>query len=189
MLRIQACLFFKYLLNKNFSLEQKNDFWKICFKIFVEKKMNKKLSAKFYKIFVVQANFNFAGDWAPMCPSPWKPVVDVWADTPILPKDPRFVLLLTLFMLIIILFLLLKVLLTMLFSLLLLILLFLICFFAVIKFLLLYLLVRLHNYSLQLMMLLKLLLVLHNYASLMLLMMMTILILKDGPVDDIVVVY
>ena len=132
MLRIQACLFFKYLLNKNFSLEQKNDFWKICFKIFVEKKMKKKLSAKFYKIFVVQANFNFAGDWAPMCPSPWKPVVDVWADTPILPKDPRFVLLLllTLFMLMIILFLLLKmlVLLTMLFALLLLLLLCLLCF-------------------------------------------------------------
>lgn len=166
--------FFKYLFNKNFSLKQKNNFWKICFKIFAE--IFFLMSAKFYKIFVVQAIFNFAGDWAPMCPSPWKPVVDVWADTPILPKDPRFALLLmTLFMLITILFLLLKVLLTMLFSLLLLLLLFLICFFTVIKFLLLYLLVRLHNYSLQLMMLLKLLLVLHNYASLMLLMMMTIL--------------
>ncbi|XP_023349863.1 para-nitrobenzyl esterase isoform X2 [Eurytemora carolleeae] len=41
----------------------------------------------------LQAIFNFAGDWAPMCPSPWKPVVDVWADTPILPKDPRQALL------------------------------------------------------------------------------------------------
>jgi hypothetical protein len=26
----------------------------------------------------------------PMCPSPWKPVVDTWADTPILPVDPRY---------------------------------------------------------------------------------------------------
>jgi hypothetical protein len=25
-----------------------------------------------------------------MCPSPWKPVVDTWADTPILPVDPRY---------------------------------------------------------------------------------------------------
>jgi hypothetical protein len=28
---------------------------------------------------------------APMCPSPWKPVVDTWADTPILPVDPRYI--------------------------------------------------------------------------------------------------
>jgi len=41
----------------------------------------------------LQDNFNFAGDWAPMCPSPWKPVIDTWADTPILPKDPRQALL------------------------------------------------------------------------------------------------
>ncbi len=38
----------------------------------------------------VQEKFSFAGDWAPMCPSPWKPVVDTWADTPILPVDPRY---------------------------------------------------------------------------------------------------
>jgi hypothetical protein len=25
-----------------------------------------------------------------MCPSPWKPVVDTWAYTPILPVDPRY---------------------------------------------------------------------------------------------------
>lgn len=37
----------------------------------------------------LQEKFSFAGDWAPMCPSPWKPVVDTWADTPILPIDPR----------------------------------------------------------------------------------------------------
>jgi len=37
--------------------------------------------------------FKFAGDWAPMCPSPWKPVLDVWSDNPILPKDPRISLL------------------------------------------------------------------------------------------------
>ena len=43
----------------------------------------------FYLFFVLQGEFNFAGDWAPMCPSPWKPVVDTWADEPILPKDPR----------------------------------------------------------------------------------------------------
>jgi len=41
----------------------------------------------------LQGEFNFAGDWAPMCPSPWKPVVDIWADEPILPKDPRQALL------------------------------------------------------------------------------------------------
>jgi len=41
----------------------------------------------------LQKQFEFAGDWAPMCPSPWKPVIDTWADTPILPKDPRLALL------------------------------------------------------------------------------------------------
>ncbi len=47
----------------------------------------KKICVDLYSKF--QQEFKFAGDWAPMCPSPWKPVLDVWSDNPILPKDPR----------------------------------------------------------------------------------------------------
>jgi len=37
----------------------------------------------------LQSNFNIAGSWADMVPSPWKPLVDSWASNPFVPKNPR----------------------------------------------------------------------------------------------------
>jgi len=37
----------------------------------------------------LQSNFNMAGSWADMVPSPWKPLVDSWSSKPFLPKNPR----------------------------------------------------------------------------------------------------
>ena len=37
----------------------------------------------------LQSNFNMAGSWADMVPSPWKPLVDAWSSKPFMPKNPR----------------------------------------------------------------------------------------------------
>ena len=41
----------------------------------------------------LQSNFNIAGSWADMVPSPWKPLVDSWASNPFVPKNPRYCIL------------------------------------------------------------------------------------------------